>query len=208
MGTRNLTVVVSGRKHRVAQYGQWDGYPQGQGKTVLAFCKRHLSTKKGRQEFQAKLGNVRWITDQALKDLWKAEGADDSDMVSMQIADQFGRKHPQLSRDCGAEVLPLVRRSRGPVQLRDSIDFAGDSLFCEWAYVIDLDKGVLEVYVGFQDKPIGRRERFARYFKRQEHRKENQYWPIKLAKSYALSRLPTARRFYADLRTDEEEEAA
>jgi hypothetical protein len=199
---------VSGRKHRVAQYGQWDGYPQGQGKTVLAFCKRHLSTKKGRQEFQAKLGNVRWITDQALKDLWKAEGADDSDMVSMQIADQFGRKHPQLSRDCGAEVLSIVRRSRGTLLLRDSIDFAGDSLFCEWAYVIDLDKGVLEIYEGFQDKPIGRRERFARYFKRQEHRKESQYWPIKLAKSYSLSRLPTARRFYADLQQDEEEEAA
>ena len=35
----------------------------------------------------------------------------------------------------------------------DNLDFAQDSLFCEWAYVVDLDAGVLEVYKGFQTEP-------------------------------------------------------
>ena len=34
MGTRNLTCVVHKGKIRMAQYGQWDGYPQGLGKDI------------------------------------------------------------------------------------------------------------------------------------------------------------------------------
>jgi len=35
----------------------------------------------------------------------------------------------------------------------DQADFLKDSLFCEWGYVINLDKGVLEIYRGFQKAP-------------------------------------------------------
>lgn len=35
----------------------------------------------------------------------------------------------------------------------DSAGFLADSLFCEWAYVINLDDCVLEVYRGFQSEP-------------------------------------------------------
>ena len=40
MGTRNLTLVINqeGEK-KVAQYGQWDGYPSGVGAGVLRFLK-------------------------------------------------------------------------------------------------------------------------------------------------------------------------
>ena len=35
MGTRNLTIVYYDGDYRVAQYGQWDGYPEGAGIEVL-----------------------------------------------------------------------------------------------------------------------------------------------------------------------------
>ena len=35
MGTRHLVAVIHKDEYKVAQYGQWDGYPSGQGDTVL-----------------------------------------------------------------------------------------------------------------------------------------------------------------------------
>lgn len=35
----------------------------------------------------------------------------------------------------------------------DGHNFLSDSLFCEWAYIVNLDTQCLEVYKGFQDKP-------------------------------------------------------
>lgn len=37
----------------------------------------------------------------------------------------------------------------GVFEMGDTRDFPRDSLWCEWAYVINLDDGVLEVYKGF-----------------------------------------------------------
>ena len=39
MGTRNLTIVYSNGKYKVAQYGQWDGYPEGLGSQLLKYLK-------------------------------------------------------------------------------------------------------------------------------------------------------------------------
>ena len=39
MGTRNLTIVHSNGEYKVAQYGQWDGYPEGLGCQLLKYLK-------------------------------------------------------------------------------------------------------------------------------------------------------------------------
>ncbi|KAI5238362.1 hypothetical protein E4T43_07446 [Aureobasidium subglaciale] len=39
MGTRNLTIVYYKGRYRIAQYGRWDGCPDGQGLTILHFLK-------------------------------------------------------------------------------------------------------------------------------------------------------------------------
>jgi hypothetical protein len=45
MGTRHLTMVVSNNETKVAQYGQWDGYPEGQGVTILTFLRSKDSSE-------------------------------------------------------------------------------------------------------------------------------------------------------------------
>lgn len=49
----------------------------------------------------------------------------------------------QLAEDSEVKEFPFI----------DDASFIKDSLFCEYAYIIDLDNGKLEFYVGFQEKP-------------------------------------------------------
>lgn len=46
------------------------------------------------------------------------------------------------------------------INTNDSLSFAADSLFCEYAYVIDLDNDILEVYTGFNKEAIPETNRF------------------------------------------------
>lgn len=54
MGTRNLTCVVSNERYKVANYGQWDGYPSGLGISLLKFLNEDIDLNK----FKEKVENV------------------------------------------------------------------------------------------------------------------------------------------------------
>ncbi len=145
MGTRNLTSVIKDEKTVIAQYGQWDGYPGGQGLTALNFLKNR-SLKK----FRKKLELVRFATDEDEKEVqtfMESIGADDG-WMTMDQAGLYHKKYPLLTRDNGAEILQMIHDNNEPVFLTDSSEFIKDGLFCEWAYVIDLDKETFEVYSG------------------------------------------------------------
>jgi len=57
MGTRHLIVVKKDNEIKVAQYGQWDGYPSGQGVSILKF----LRNKKRIKKLSDKMKVVRFI---------------------------------------------------------------------------------------------------------------------------------------------------
>ena len=142
MGTRHLIQVNYKGQTRIAQYGQWDGYPSGQGKTVLNFLKtRNL------EEFKKKLENVFWVTPKEVDDSWINSGASKKDLsigFGMDVCNNHTRLYPELSRDTGAKILDIVLDS-DKTGLKNSEDFKEDTLFCEWYYLIDLDKNTLEV---------------------------------------------------------------
>lgn len=129
MGTRHLTCVIKDNKYKVAQYGQWDGYPEGTGAVILDF----LRNKMDRKLFKEKLdNNVRWATKKELKQQWVDAGADPNDnMVSMDISDKHRKLYPENSRDTGAEILEIIQYTNKVLKLFNNIEFAGDSLFCE-----------------------------------------------------------------------------
>lgn len=209
MGTRNLTMVIYDGKTRVAQYGQWDGYPRGQGATVLSFLKKNKSPLK-MKAFKEKLLEAKFIDEakrKEIKSFCKSIGSTNG-WMTMEQADKYKEKYPLLSRDNGAKVLEMIMKTEEKdLWLDDSTDFAADSLFCEYAYVIDLDKGKLEVYTGFNKTPLSKEERF--FYLTEEAKKDHiegttKYSPIRLAVEYPLDKLPTLAKMDKDVKRGEE----
>lgn len=206
MGTRHLTIVIRKEKPVVAQYGQWDGYPEGQGTTVLNFLKNSNITK-----FKKKLNNVRFMNkrdENSMKKFMTEIGAPDGYM-NMEQSSLYNKKYPYLSRDHGADILNMIYdsdKSDGKIVLRNHINFASDSLFCEWAYLIDLDKNVLEVYEGFNTEPLDDDQRFKNMEVDNNGSGIKIYYPIKCVKTYPLDNLPTEEEFIKELTPKEEED--
>ncbi len=176
MGTRNLTCVYKNGEYKVAQYGQWDGYPEGQGITILRFL-RNVKM----DEFNKAIDECRWITQEELDKINKD--------INNGILINWQKYYPELSRDTGGEILELITFKNKRI-LNNSIDFANDSLFCEWAYVIDLDSNTFEVYKGFNNEKLPETDRFynAEY-------NDKEYKPVKLIKTFSLDNLPTKEEF-------------
>jgi len=192
MGTRHLIAVVVDGEFKVAQYGQWDGYPECAGVTVLEFC-RELDVPA----FAAKVRKASFYTKDELNGL-------QAELEKFGESRFFGER-PALTRDTGAAVLALVAKSPDGIKLRNQLAFAGDSLFCEWAYVVDLDKGVLEVFKGFNQSPLVEGDRF---FNMPGLEVNRGYHPVKLVKAFALDKLPTPKQFVKAFEKTEEVETA
>ena len=71
MGTRNLTAVFMDGEYKVAQYGQWDGYPEGQGITCLVFLRDEMDESK----FREQLKKVHFWNAEELDNLYAEFGA-------------------------------------------------------------------------------------------------------------------------------------
>ena len=185
MGTRNLTCVVKDEKYKVAQYGQWDGYPDGNGLTILSFL-RGVNTEK----FTKQIQKVRFLSEQEYKEIIDKH----TDNGSIRFGgehDQYWKKHlHHIDRDIGAGVLEYIMNTPQPAPLKNSLSFAGDSLFCEWCYVIDLDCGKFEVYEGFNKRDLQEGERFYGY-----KTEGNEYKPVALRASFDLDNLPDDEAF-------------
>lgn len=203
MGTRHLTCVVKDGEYKVAQYGQWDGYPTGQGVEILEFL-----TRMNKDIFSEKIDKLSFLTQEELDNRWFEFGViPGSSSVSMSIADEFAKTYPENSRDTGSRVLNIIYNSEEPLKLDNNLEFAADSLFCEWAYVIDLDQNTFEVYEGFNKTPLSKNERFN--FLEYKSRKSydgGTYYPVKLIVVFSLSDLPSEEEFLNSIPNDDEEE--
>lgn len=195
MGTRNLTAVYVDGEYKVAQYGQWDGYPEGQGMTCLTFARNFLANKADREAFADKVRACRWITEEEI--------ARRNAMIDNGAVKNWPKVWPELTRDTCSGILELVARSESGLFLSNNITFAADSLFCEWAWVIDLDAGTFEGYKGFnQGRTLTPEDRF--YFLMDKA--EGSYLPVTLAAKWSLDDLPEEDAFLAAFKSEEEDE--
>jgi hypothetical protein len=134
MGTRNLTKVIDkDGTLRVAQYGQWDGYPDGQGKSMLAFISEYGMI----ETIEKSLAKCRWIDQKQIDTLYfRYENLTDFEelrngMNGLSIA------YPTISRDTATDILKVIVYSNEYVELSDESDFETDGLFCEGVFTLN-----------------------------------------------------------------------
>lgn len=187
MGTRNLTMVQSGNEIKVAQYGQWDGYPSGQGVTILNFCRE----KENLLKLKEKLSEVKFLDQNEIDNL--------NQKLNKEDAETLARFERLLSRDIGGEILKRIIDEQGEVGLINRVSFGYDSLFCEFAYCVNLDDNKFEIYEGFNRGKLPDTDRFYN-----EEPNEDGYYGVRLVKEYDLNNLPTKDEFINELEKDEE----
>jgi hypothetical protein len=198
MGTRNVTIVINKGKTVIAQYGQWDGYPSGQGETIREFLKTADIAK-----FREKLKDVRWINKakrNEINEWFKSIGCADG-WMNMEQAELYHKAYPLLTRDNGAKVLEMIyAMPEGEIAwIENNRAFVADGLFCEWAYVVDLDKEVLEVYEGFNKTPLEKGQRFRQYQPKDYDSIGEKYFPARCIKKFKFSELPDNEEDFCNL---------
>ena len=122
MGTRHYQVVIDKKgTKRVQQYGQWDGYPKGQGKDILAYLRSGNLDK-----YQDELDKINLISEEQSKDV--------------ETDENWERNYPYMSRNCGSDIHQMIEN--GDVKFVDHIDEAEAKKWCEGFYTIDFQKGL------------------------------------------------------------------
>lgn len=181
MGTRNLSLCKKDGQIKIAQYGQWDGYPSGQGATILKFCQ----DKENLQRLEQALPKIH-LLEELSEFIEEYNALVDCDKRTKQMIAWF---ETLSSRDIGGNIfehIAYLDTSKMPMVMGDNIyiehywDLDKTNNYCdiwiEYAYLINFDTNKLECY-GYGN----------------------------LLKEYDLDNLPTVDEFIKELEGDDEE---
>ena len=122
MGTRHRQAVITKEGDmKIQQYGQWDGYPSGQGKSILNYLRSGNLDK-----YQKNLEKIPHITDEQAEEVEK-------DL-------NWRENYPYLSRECGSDIHQMIED--GKVKFVQHASLEGCNRWCEGFYTIDFQKGL------------------------------------------------------------------
>ena len=148
MGTRNLTVIHSNGTDKVAQYGQWDGYPDAAGKRILTTLKLIIDSKQ-LDTLKKNVEKCFFLTEDEVDELYENVLGKTDKWITVEQANLFKKVHPQIDRDMGYHIVDFIFYYDGDsLALVNNRDFGKDGLFCEYAYVVDLDNNELRFFAG------------------------------------------------------------
>ncbi|MFI7191417.1 hypothetical protein ACIBQ0_16920 [Nocardia nova] len=180
MGTRGfLGFVANG--HETIAYNQFDSYPDALGIAVLDYARsiEDMDAAKRQAAAIVHVSNDVPPTDEQIEAL--------KQYANMSVGARNDRPDwYQLLRETQGD--PAATLAAGHAEHHP--DWPADSLFCEWGYLIDFDRGVLQVYEGFQRSP----HTAGRFHDRKGENAQG-YYPVRLIATWALDALPDDAAF-------------
>lgn len=162
MGTRAALGWITPDGEVRATYSQYDGYPKYMG--VQLQSQVHA-----------------WSALPTIEALSAIRLVDASNEPTPEEAEKFKELHENVST--GKDWYATLRGQQGRLDLilkngimTDDRDFPRDSLFCEWAYLIDTRSAEMVILMGFNTKPDQHPDYLAPL---QEDRKVGYYYPCR-----------------------------
>lgn len=149
MGTRGITEVIFEGKTVIAQYGQWDHYPSGQGLVAFKF----LKSPGNIDSLINNLGLIYYPSTAELDNMY-APYTNENGMMTMDDGDRFNNDYPSLTRDTGARILEVIATATESVPIYLSDDFKDDALMCEGVYTVNLDDRTFTSYYNDEETTI------------------------------------------------------
>jgi hypothetical protein len=183
MSTRGFLGFVADERETIT-YVHHDAYPGGLGIDVLTWARTVTDWDAVRQQAAALVhidGDVMPTREQreALAQYAKpGVGGSENDP---------GEEWHRLLHDTFGDPAATLAAGHAP----HDPDWPGDSLYCEWGYLVDLDAKTFEVYDGFQQGPSKGR------FADRATNPRSGYQPVKLHRSWPLDALPDDDAFLA-----------
>jgi hypothetical protein len=183
MSTRGALGVLVDGKTKV-MYNHSDSYPTELGVAVA----ESIEAFKGDVAKMRELGKALRLVDEddlpSVEDKRRFVGACDTS-----VGERSENSWYCLLRSLQGNLKGLLEAG----VMIDARTFLAASLFCEWAYVVNLDDEVLEVYKGYQKKPHAK----GRYAKDpvEPNNIGSIYYPVALVATFPLSKLPTPEKW-------------
>jgi hypothetical protein len=155
MGTRNMTMVINQLgETKVAQYGQWDGYPSGVGAGLLELLKNAEAFSKLKEN----LSKVRFIDEEGQdKDFVESynknapEWSNDPDNRTPEQIEWWGKYG---TRDLAYRVLYNIAEStEDEILIFNREETAKEDGWVDFSYVVNLQDNTFSVYE-LLDKPV------------------------------------------------------
>lgn len=200
MGTRgSFGFRVNGEDKLM--YNHSDSYPSGLGLDVLAFLKAvDVSTLSSKAAKLKAVDNDIARPTAAQKAKCRKAGT-----VDLAVSQRSEDDWYCLLRNAQGDLGKLLKVGF----FEEGNAFVLDSIFCEWAYIINLDTGKLEVYEGFNEgirlpdgkwKPKFPNGRYANNMSDSENPRrikagEEPYFGIHLVAEFPLAKLPAEKTF-------------
>lgn len=159
-------------------YNHFDSYPSGLGCDVVKFCANNSV-----EDLKLFFDNIELVSEESRPTAHQIRECQIAGYVDLSVSSQSNNDWYCLLRNLQGNFKEYQKciDDGNKLYMTDGIDFIQDSLFCEYAYIINLDDEVLEFYEGFQKEPqVGNRY---------GTNEDRGYYPCKLVSTFPLDEL-------------------
>lgn len=191
MGTRG---TYGFRKDGVDKltYNHFDSYPDWLGRKVVEFCKNHNV-----EELHKIFDKIVMVNEGDTPTEAQINECIENGFANFSVSSGYSTDWYCLLRNCQGD-LECLADAENHAYMTNGNNFIKDSLFCEYAYIINLDDEVLEFYEGFQKKP----QKGNRY----GITDDRGYYPCKLSLTFPLDEIDDVNKIVEMMNIGEDAE--